>query len=191
MLSSFSKKKKETCNDEKLPSYRLNGYITKDALNLLVEYAYTGQLEVPDELVISTLSKQLMSSSPLTLCLLLQIKSVYLAAWQLRMERVVSECAKHLIEDLSIETCIETRALPGINRNKNFVQEVDQFIAQNFAEMSQKSTEFLQLPSIQIEVLHQTKQEMAMIAEDSLSRLVLEWIKRQINDDSGSVSDRN
>jgi influenza virus NS1A-binding protein len=50
------------------------------------------------------------------------------------------------------------------------------------------TTNFLQLPSIQIEVLHQTKEEMAMVAEDSLCRLVLDWTKREINDHSASVT---
>lgn len=58
-----------------------------------------------------------------------QVKHIYLAAWQLRMERVANECAAHLVNDLTNDTCIETRALPGINRNKNFVSKVDQFIA--------------------------------------------------------------
>lgn len=58
-----------------------------------------------------------------------QIKHIYLAAWQLRMERVVKECAAHLVNDLSNDTCIDTRSLPGINRNKNFVSKVDQYIA--------------------------------------------------------------
>ena len=60
-----------------------------------------------------------------------KVKDVYLAAWQLRMDRIVIECARHLSTDLSIETCIETRALPGINRNKNFVKDVDTFISQH------------------------------------------------------------
>jgi influenza virus NS1A-binding protein len=51
-----------------------------------------------------------------------------------------------------------------------------------------QSASFLQLPSIQIEVLHQTKQEMAMVAEDSMSRLVLDWINREINDNNASVT---
>lgn len=38
-------------NDGRIPSYRLNGFITKEGLNILVEYAYTAQLEVPDEMV--------------------------------------------------------------------------------------------------------------------------------------------
>jgi influenza virus NS1A-binding protein len=154
----------ETNNDGTIATYRLNGYITKEGLNILVEYAYTAQLDIPDEM----------------------IKDVYLAGWQLRMECIVNECARHLVSNLSIETCIETRALPGINRNKAFVQDVDNYISQHFAELSQTPT-FLQLPLIQIEILHQTKQEMAMVVEDSLSRLVLEWIKRQIYEDEGSV----
>ncbi|CRK98360.1 CLUMA_CG011720, isoform A [Clunio marinus] len=154
-----------TCNDGNIPSFRLNGYITKEGLNILVDYAYTAKLEVPDDM----------------------IKPVYLAAWQLRMERVVNECAAHLVSDLSNDTCIETRSLPGINRNKTFVSKVDKFIADHFPELSQ-TTSFLQLPSIQIEVLHQTKQEMAMVAEDSLSRLVLDWIRREMNEHFGSIA---
>jgi hypothetical protein len=44
-----------TCNDGNIPSYRLNGYITKEGLNILVEYAYTAQLEVPEDMVIDEL----------------------------------------------------------------------------------------------------------------------------------------
>jgi len=37
---------------------------------------------------------------------------------------------------------------------------------------------FLSLPSIQIEILSQTKQEMSLSTGDSVSQLVLDWIKR-------------
>ncbi len=43
----------------------------------------------------------------------------------------MNECARHLVSNLSIETCIETRALPGINRNKSFVLDVDNYISQH------------------------------------------------------------
>lgn len=61
----------------------------------------------------------------------IKVKQVYLAAWQLRMERVVNECASHLINDLTKDTCLDTRSLPGINHNKSFVEKVDQYIAEN------------------------------------------------------------
>lgn len=44
------------------------------------------------------------------------------------MERVVKECARHLISELSADACIEVRSLPGIDKNKIFVQDVDAFI---------------------------------------------------------------
>lgn len=47
------------------------------------------------------------------------------------MDRVVKECARHLIKNLSTENCIEIRSLPGIARNKEFVQQVDAYIAKS------------------------------------------------------------
>jgi hypothetical protein len=44
---------------------------------------------------------------------------------------------------------------------------------------------------MQIEVLQQTKQEMDMmdmIAEESLNRLVLDWLRREITENDGSVT---
>lgn len=38
-------------SDGNIPSYRLNGYITKEGLNILVDYAYTAKLEVPEDMV--------------------------------------------------------------------------------------------------------------------------------------------
>lgn len=58
-----------------------------------------------------------------------QVKAVYLAARHLKMDRVVKECTRHLIKNLNVDNCIETRSLPGITRNKAFVEQVDAFIA--------------------------------------------------------------
>lgn len=95
-----------------IPSYRLNGGLTKNALQIIVDYAYTATLEIPDVLV----------------------QEVYLAAWQLRIENIVRECARHLIEELCADSCIETRSLPGINKNKAFVLAVDSFISKEVSK---------------------------------------------------------
>lgn len=84
----------------------MNGGLTKTALEILVDYAYTAQMEVPDALV----------------------KDVYLAASQLRIDNVVNECARHLVEELCADSCIETRSLPRITKNRGFVTAVDSFI---------------------------------------------------------------
>lgn len=72
-----------------------------------MEYAYTAQLEAPDALV----------------------KDVYLAAWQLRIDTVINECARHLVAELCADSSIEIRSLPGINKNRAFVMSVDSFIS--------------------------------------------------------------
>lgn len=94
---------------EGAPSYILNGGMTKAAMQILIDYAYTSELEVPDALV----------------------KEVYLAAWKLRMEGVVNECARHLITELTADSCVEIRSLPGISGNKTFIAALDSFINSN------------------------------------------------------------
>lgn len=59
-----------------------------------------------------------------------QVKSVFLTATKLKMDRVAKECARHLVTNMDPENCIEIRSLPGIARNKTFVAQVDSYIAQ-------------------------------------------------------------
>lgn len=103
----FTLKEIQYRHSDGIPSYRLNGGLTKFALESLVEYAYTGQLEAPDVMV----------------------KEVYLAAWMLRIDNVVNECARHLVAEMSADSSIEIRSLPGINKNRAFVMSVDSFIS--------------------------------------------------------------
>lgn len=152
-----------TDQDQKRPenivTYKLNGGFDKNALQVLIDYAYTAKLDV-------------------RYC---EVKAVFLAANHLKMERVTRICAQHLIKHLSVDNCIEIRSLPGIARNKEFIQQVDTFIADKFSEIS-KNNNVLNLYCARIEVLNQSREEMSLVNENSLCRLVLEWIKRQVND---------
>lgn len=177
-----------------IPSYRLNGNITKVALEMLVEYAYTAQLIVPDALV----------------------KDVYLAAWQLRIETIINKCTRHLIDELTADSCIEIRSLPGINKNKAFAGIIDDYISKEvqhkicqngnvsskFAsscannllnclqfEGVSKTPAFLQFNCVTIDVLYQTKSEMAIVTHQSLCRLVLDWLKRQMGEENVTFGD--
>jgi hypothetical protein len=47
-----------------------------------------------------------------------------------------------------------------------------------------KSKILLSLPCVRIEVLNQTRQEMSLVIGESVCQLVLEWIKRQCDDDA-------
>lgn len=46
---------------------------------------------------------------------------------------------------------------------------------------------FLSLPCIQIEILSQTKQEMSLSTGDSISQLVLDWIKRSYDENEPAI----
>ncbi|KAK5647250.1 hypothetical protein RI129_002142 [Pyrocoelia pectoralis] len=147
--------------NENIVTYKLNGGFDKRAFELLVDYAYTSKLKVLSD----------------------QVKAVYLAACHLKMDRVARKCAQHLIKHLSVDNCIEIRSLPGIARNKDFIQEVDAFIAKEFEQIS-KSSNLLNLLCAKIEILNQSREEMSLVNHKSLCVLVLEWIKRQVTEES-------
>ncbi|XP_047001458.1 influenza virus NS1A-binding protein homolog isoform X1 [Schistocerca americana] len=146
---------------ENVVTYKLNGGFEKSAIEKLIDYAYTSRLEVSNH----------------------QVKAVYLAASYLKMDRVVRECARHLIKNLSVDNCIETRSLPGIARNKSLLEQVDNFINREFTQVSQSNI-LLSLPCVRVEVLNQTRQEMSLVACESACKLALEWVRRQIEGDA-------
>lgn len=47
-----------------------------------------------------------------------------------------------------------------------------------------KSKILLSLPCVRVEVLNQTREEMSLVVGESVCQLVLEWIKRQCEDDA-------
>lgn len=53
-------------------------------------------------------------------------------------------------------------------------------------EIAETST-FLSLPCIRIEILSQTKQEMSLSTGDSISQLVLDWIKRCYDENEPAI----
>lgn len=59
------------------------------------------------------------------------VKSVYVAACYLKMERVASQCAAHLLDSLTPESCLDVRALPGIAQNEQFVKQLETYIRTN------------------------------------------------------------
>ncbi|XP_012253640.2 influenza virus NS1A-binding protein homolog isoform X2 [Athalia rosae] len=153
-------------NKEPRVTYKLNGGFDKIALQKLVDYAYTSRLEILPS----------------------QVKSVYLAAWHLKMERISAQCAAHLLHSLTPDSCLEVRALPGITQNENFSKQVDAYIRDHFQAVCSSPT-LLSLPCVKIEVLHQTVQEMSLVNGTSLCHLVLDWVKRSLSDSTSLTMD--
>ena len=44
------------------------------------------------------------------------------------MESVTQACAEHFIENLTPETCLDVRAIPGIAANADLVERIDHYI---------------------------------------------------------------
>ncbi|KAJ9576567.1 hypothetical protein L9F63_025538 [Diploptera punctata] len=63
------------------------------------------------------------------------------------------------------------------------MDQVDAYIAKEFENVC-KSKILLSLPCIRIEVLNQTRQEMSLVVGESVCQLVLDWVRRQSEDDA-------
>lgn len=57
------------------------------------------------------------------------VRSIYLAACYLKINRVAEECAVHLIKNLTVDNCVDIRSLPGISSKKWFLCQLDEFIS--------------------------------------------------------------
>ncbi|KAK9511199.1 hypothetical protein O3M35_005805 [Rhynocoris fuscipes] len=161
LMQLFSTEDDKNINRQSIISYKLNGLFEKVALEKLIDYAYTAKLELSPE----------------------QVRSVFTCATQLKMERPAKECANYLVKNLTPESCIEIRRLTGISRQQIFLDRVDSFIKENFAEVC-KTSIYLNLPCVRIELLYKGKEDSPMIDPDSVSVLVLDWLKKVYDEDS-------
>ncbi|XP_027851858.2 influenza virus NS1A-binding protein-like isoform X1 [Aphis gossypii] len=157
MFSTDDEEKKGS-QREAITTYTLNatGPLSDcSAVEKLIEYTYTSRLEAN----------------------VYQVKSIFQAACYLKMDRIAKELARFMLKYLNVDNCIEIRSLPCISTSISFINQVNSFISAHMKEIAETST-FLSLPCIQIEILSQTKQEMSLSTGDSVSQLVLDWIKR-------------
>lgn len=148
-------------------SCKLNGEFDKAALESLIDYAYTGRLEVPSN----------------------KVKSLYLAASQLKMSQVSKQCVQYLIDNITVENCLEIREFPRIVKNPALVETVNKFISKKFDEVS-KSSRFLLLPCFKLELLCQSRQEMDLVDPSSLCRLSMQWLRQHDNFQADSIMEK-
>jgi len=157
LFELFSTDEGGKCSEENIITYKLNGGFEKDSLEHLVNYAYTGRMEVPAN----------------------QVKSVYAAAARLKMERVLNHCARFLVDHLDPATAIEIRSLTGIQRNPELVSKVDSFLASQISTLA-TTPALRNLPLVQVELLATTREEIGLREAnvDLLCHLILDWIRR-------------
>ncbi|XP_038063835.1 influenza virus NS1A-binding protein homolog A-like isoform X2 [Patiria miniata] len=125
------------------------------AVELLVNYAYTGRLEVP-------------------YC---QVETVYQAAKQLQMARVKNACARHLVQQLNPKNCLELRSFGNAEEDVEFVSIVDDFLKKNIDNVA-LTNEFQELPRLQIEVV--ATKSASKMSDRQLFETALDWIRRTV-----------
>ncbi len=111
-----------------------------------------------------------------------QVKSVYMAAVHLRMDRAARQCADFLSAHLDLRSCLEVRALPGVSRRLDVVRSVDAFIRRNMDELLRTLPQngvLTALDKVKVEVLHASREELEAARARSVAQLVLDWIRAQ------------
>ncbi|XP_014227552.1 influenza virus NS1A-binding protein homolog [Trichogramma pretiosum] len=140
---------------ELVVTIQLNDDLDIGAVKKLVDYVYTSRLEIQET----------------------ELEKVYVAARALKMEGVAAQCATNLLERLTPKKALDIRGISRITDNDAFVKQVENYIRQNLAEIFE-SQSFTSALRVKLEVLYQTSLEMDLVNETSLGYLVLDYLKR-------------
>lgn len=140
--------------------FKLNGGFEKEAFERLIDYAYTARLEIPANYV----------------------KTVYMAALRLKMDRAAQKCGEYLVANLKPENCIGIRSIPGLSKDPNLASAIDAYIQKEIAAVSH-SKELHALPRVQVEVLRNSQGEIDVSQNQQLCSLIMDWIKQEIDNE--------
>uniref|UniRef100_A0A669CYU3 Influenza virus NS1A binding protein a n=1 Tax=Oreochromis niloticus TaxID=8128 RepID=A0A669CYU3_ORENI len=102
-----------------------------EAVEILLNYAYTAQLKADKELV----------------------KEVYSAAKRFKMERVKQICGDYLLSKLDSQNAISFRNFASSMGDARFLSQVDAFIQDHLLDVSEQE-DFLKLPRLKVQTLY-------------------------------------
>uniref|UniRef100_A0A915Q2E5 BTB domain-containing protein n=1 Tax=Setaria digitata TaxID=48799 RepID=A0A915Q2E5_9BILA len=121
-----------------------------DCFEAIVNYAYSSHLKIN----------------------IRKVGELYKTACALQVAPVAKTCARYLIEHLNIMDCIGIRCQANINDDV-LVEQVDSFIAENFAQIVDESPEFTHLPLIKVRlILSSDNTKLLCCGEDIALRAV-------------------
>ncbi|XP_061434733.1 influenza virus NS1A-binding protein [Lethenteron reissneri] len=129
--------------------------LNPEAMEILLNYAYTARLEASIDLV----------------------KDVYSAAKKLKMDRVRQVCGDYLLSCVDGTNCISYRNFAGHMDDSRLLAQVDAFIQSHLVEISE-GEEFLKLPRLQVEVV--LEENVWLPSNGKLCTKVIDWVQRCI-----------
>lgn len=128
-----------------------------NAVEVLVDFAYTGKLDVPAESVLS----------------------VFHAAKSLGMREVQGLSEQFIREKVLSLDWMAVRAFAEVNDCPNLMSAVDEFIEQNVEEIYHKK-DFFQLPRLQIELATTNDRQKETIDSEKLCKVAISWAHKQL-----------
>ncbi|KAM9528719.1 influenza virus NS1A-binding protein homolog A-like isoform 2-T4 [Salvelinus alpinus] len=102
-----------------------------EAVEILLNYAYTAQLKADKELV----------------------KDVYTAAKRLKMERVKQICGNYLLSKMESQSAISFRNFSSFMGDGRMLSKIDIYIQEHLLEVSEQE-DFLKLPRLKVQTLY-------------------------------------
>ncbi|NXQ33455.1 NS1BP protein, partial [Alaudala cheleensis] len=138
--------------------------LNPEAVEVLLNYAYTAQLKADKELV----------------------KDVYSAAKKLKMERVKQVCGDYLLSKMDVQSCISYRNFASSMGDSRLLNKIDGYIQEHLVEISEQE-EFLKLPRLKLEIM--LEDNVGLPSNGKLYTKVINWVQRSIWENGGSLED--
>ncbi|KAI1891478.1 hypothetical protein AGOR_G00144230 [Albula goreensis] len=126
-----------------------------EAVEILLNYAYTAQLKADKELV----------------------REVYSAAKRLKMERVKQICGDYLLSKMDCQSAISFRNFASCMGDGRLLSKIDGYIQEHLLEISDQE-DFLKLPRLKLEVM--LEDNLSLPSNGKLYSKVINWVQRSL-----------
>lgn len=123
----------------------------------LLEYAYTGRLNVPRN----------------------QVRTLYMLANRMRMLPVAQHCARHLLSNLTVQNCLPLRSTSGLRHDPPLLCAVDAFVRDHASQVL-NSPAAQRLPRVHLDLLHSGLRPAQCVNRCRLFDLALHWMRQQL-----------
>lgn len=155
-LHMFEKKDKEK-------SFVLKNVDDHHSFEYLLDYAYTGRLEVPEE----------------------HVKPVYRMATLLKLSDAANACCSFLTASLTSDNCLGIRMFA---EDEVLRQTIDNFIQNNIKAVTE-SKKFYGLPQIPVEITGADQDLLESSNEKHMFELVLAWARENVDPNKPRIED--
>ncbi|XP_072176252.1 influenza virus NS1A-binding protein homolog [Diadema setosum] len=129
--------------------------VSAAAVEALVNFAYTGKLEVSSDLV----------------------SEVYHTTKVWKVPRLKKACATHLLDNMNTRNCLEIRSLANSENDTELVSITDKYIKANVDEVT-GTPDFAQLPVMKLEVIS-SKASVSM-SDRQIFESAVDWVRKTV-----------